>query len=69
MQQSNFPALEFAAKKELTRRERLLREIDAIVPWADLGAWIEPHYPKGEGRGRPCIGPARMLRMYIVQQC
>jgi IS5 family transposase len=30
---------------------------------------VEPHYPKGEGRGRPPIGVERMLRMYIAQQC
>jgi IS5 family transposase len=45
----------------------LLREIDAIAPWSDLIARIEPHYPKGEGRGCPPIGPARMLRMYVVR--
>jgi IS5 family transposase len=67
--QQSFSSLEFASKKKLTRRERLLREIDAIAPWADLMARIEPHYPKGEGRGRPPIGLARMLRMYVVQQC
>ena len=68
MQQS-FSSLEFASKKKLTRRERLLREIDAIAPWSDLIARIKPYYPKGEGRGRPPIGVARMLRMYVVQQC
>jgi len=67
--QSSFSALEFAAKKELTRRERFLREIDAVTPWAELAARIEPFYPKGTGRGRPPIGLARMLRMYVVQQC
>jgi IS5 family transposase len=67
--QQSFSSLEFASKKKLTRRERLLREIDAIAPWSDLMARIEPHYPKGEGRGRPPIGLARMLRMYVVQQC
>jgi IS5 family transposase len=67
--QSSSSALEFASKKKLTRRERLLREIDAIAPCAELMARIEPHYPKGEGRGRPPIGPPRMLRMYVVQQC
>lgn len=60
---------EFAAKKKLTRRERFLREIDAVTPWAELSARIEPFYPKGTGRGRPPIGLARMLRMYVVQQC
>jgi len=67
--QSSFSALEFAAKKKLTRRERFLREIDAVTPWAELAARIEPFYPKGTGRGRPPIGLARMLRMYVVQQC
>lgn len=33
------------------------------------GSGLEPFYPKGEGRRRPSIGLARMLRMYIVQQC
>ncbi len=68
MQQS-FSSLEFAGKKKQTRRERLLGEIDAVAPWAELIAAIEPHYPKGEGRGRPPIGLTRMLRMYVVQQC
>jgi len=67
--QSSFSALEFAAKKKLTRRERFLREINAVTPWSDLMARIEPFYPKGAGRGRPPIGLARMLRMYVVQQC
>jgi IS5 family transposase len=67
--QSSFSAVEFAAKKKLTRRERFLREIDAVTPWAALAARIEPFYPKGTGRGRPPIGLARMLRMYVVQQC
>ena len=67
--QSSFSALEFAAKKKLTRRERFLREIDAVTPWSELMARIEPFYPKGAGRGRPPIGLARMLRMYVVQQC
>ena len=67
--QSSFSALEFAAKKKLTRRERFLREIDAVTPWSELTARIEPFYPRGEGRGRPPIGLERMGRMYIAQQC
>jgi len=67
--QSSFSALEFAAKKKLTRRERFLREIDAVTPWPDLLAKIEPFYPSGHGRGRPPMGLPRMLRMYVVQQC
>jgi len=67
--QSSFSELEYAAKKKVTRRDRFLAEIEAVTPWTELVAALEPFYPKGEGRGRPPIGLARMLRMYIVQQC
>jgi transposase, IS5 family len=39
-----------------------------VVPWARLGALIEPHYPKSGKVGRPPIGVPRMLRMYFLQQ-
>ncbi len=67
--QSSFSALEFAAKKKVTRRERFLSEIDAITPWSALVQRLESFYPSGKGRGRPPIGLERMLRMYVVQQC
>jgi IS5 family transposase len=67
--QTTFSELEYAGKKKLTRRDRFLADIEAVTPWADLVAVIEPHYPKGEGRGRPPIGVLRMLRMYVAQQC
>ena len=69
MKQTSFSDVEFARKKKLTRRERFLSQIDAATPWAALLAAILPHYPKGDGRGRPPIGLERMLRMYIAQQC
>ena len=67
--QSSFSELEYAGKKKVTRRDRFLAEIEAVTPWTELVTALEPFYPKGEGRGRPPIGLARMLRMYIVQQC
>ncbi|NMG46460.1 IS5 family transposase [Aromatoleum toluvorans] len=67
--QSSFSDLEYAAKKKLTRRDRFLAEIEAVTPWSALAAELEPHYPRGEGRGRPPIGLERMLRMYVAQQC
>jgi IS5 family transposase len=67
--QSSFSELEYAGKKKLTRRDRFLAELEAVTPWPKLIAVLEPHYPKGEGRGRPPIGLARMLCMYVVQQC
>jgi transposase, IS5 family len=44
-----------------TRRERFLEEMEQIVPWAELQALVEPHYPKGE-KGRPVMGLSIMLR-------
>jgi IS5 family transposase len=67
--QSSFSELEYAAKKKMTRRDRFLAQIEAVTPWAVLEADISPFYPKGEGRGRRPIGLARMLRMYVAQQC
>ena len=65
--QKSFADLEYAAKRKVPKRERLLGEREAITPWADLLTALAPCYPKGEGRGRPPIGLERMLRMYIVQ--
>jgi transposase, IS5 family len=38
-----------------------------VVPWRELCALIEPHYPKA-GNGRPPVGVERMLRIYFLQQ-
>lgn len=48
-----------------TRKAEFLAQMDALMPWAELCALIEPHYPKA-GNGRPPIGLERMLRMYWV---
>ncbi|GAC1525555.1 MAG: hypothetical protein NVS2B4_01620 [Ramlibacter sp.] len=49
-----------------TKRDVFLKTMSDIVPWMELCAVSEPHYPKGEG-GRPTIGLDRMLRMLFVQ--
>ncbi len=67
--QTSFSELEYALKKKQTRRDRFLAEIEAITPWLVLEQTVSPFYPKSGGRGRPPIGLARMLRMYIAQQC
>ena len=67
--QESFSDLEYAAKKKLTRRDRFLAEIESVTPWGKPHKVIEPFYPKVEGAGRPPIGLARMLRMYVAQQC
>lgn len=68
MKQASFSEAEFAAKKRVTRRERLLQTLDVRVPWGRLIPVIEPHYPTSGRRGRPPIGVERMLRMYVLQQ-
>lgn len=65
--QTSFTHAEFAAKKKTTRREKFLARMEEVIPWKQLLAVIEPHYPKGE-RGRPPVGLERMLRVYFLQQ-
>src|ERR1039458_9706923 len=65
--QPSFSQAEFADKKKVTRREKFLTRMEALIPWAKLLAVIEPFYPKGQ-RGRPPIGLERMLRVYFLQQ-
>lgn len=67
--QRSFSEAEYASKKRQTRRDRFLAGIESATPWSALVSAIEPHYPKGEGRGRRPVGCERMLRMYVVQQC
>jgi len=42
--------------------------MDAVIPWQELLAVVEPHYPRGEGPGRPPTGLASMLRIHFLQQ-
>jgi IS5 family transposase len=48
-----------------TRKAEFLARMEALVPWCEFCALIDPHYPKA-GNGRPPIGIERMLRMYLV---
>lgn len=56
----------FEQYRRPTRRDVFLATMEEIVPWQQLCAVIEPHYPK-PGNGRPPVGLQRMLRMYFVQ--
>jgi len=49
-----------------TKRAAFLAEMDRVVPWAQLCALIEPHYPRA-GRGRHPVGLERMLRIHFLQ--
>jgi IS5 family transposase len=50
-----------------SKREQFLDEMERVVPWAQLQALVEAHYPKGEN-GRPPVGLSIMLRVYFLQQ-
>ena len=66
MKQMTFAHAEYAGKRKQTRKELFLIEMDRVVPWKDLVALIEPHYPKGEG-GRPAYPLMAMLRVHLLQ--
>lgn len=67
-EQRTFASMAWAQKGKVTRRERFLAEMDTVIPWAQLIALVEPHYPKAEGRGRKPVGVEKMLRIYFLQQ-
>jgi len=65
--QQTFASVAWTQKGKVTRRERFLAEMDAVIPWAGVLRLIEPHYPKA-GNGRQPLGLEKMLRIYFVQQ-
>ena len=50
-----------------TRGAAFLEEMKQVVPWRELCALVEPHYPKSGGGRRP-KELEQMLRIYLVQQ-
>ncbi len=64
MKQSDL-GLKLSTKR--TRKREFLEEMQRVVPWAELIALIEPHYPRGK-TGRPPMGIATMLRIHFLQQ-
>ena len=66
MKQTTFASLAWNGKGKITRRERFLAEMDAVIPWAHLLRLIEPHYPKA-GNGTQPMPMERMLRIYFMQ--
>src|SRR5262245_28632297 len=65
--QRTFASVAWNQKGKVTRRERFLAELDAVIPWKRLIAVIEPHYAKA-GNGRQPLGLEKMLRIYFLQQ-
>jgi IS5 family transposase len=67
MAQLSFATLDHQNKKKRTKRERVLAEMDAVVPWALWIALIEPYYPKA-GKRRGPYPLEVVLRIYFLQQ-
>src|SRR5574339_364840 len=65
--QQTFASDAWSRKGKVTRRERFLAEMDAVMPWSRLIGLIEP-YHRNTGKGRPPHELERMLRIYFLQQ-
>jgi IS5 family transposase len=65
MQQTTFSSVAWEKKGKVTRRERFLAEMDAVIPWDRLLVLIEPHYPKA-GNGTQPKPMQQMLRIYFM---
>ncbi len=65
--QRTVASVAWSQKGKVTRRERFLAEMNAVIPWPLLMSLIEPHYPRA-GRGRRPHDLERMLRIYFLQQ-
>lgn len=66
MKQTTFESLAWSRKGKVTRRERFLAEMDAVIPWKSLAELIQPHYPKA-GNGTQPMPLERMLRIHFMQ--
>ena len=66
MTQMTFSGAEYAGKRKQTRREKLLAEMDQVVPWDALLAVIDPVYPKA-GKDRRPYPLKMMLRIHLLQ--
>ena len=44
MEQLSFIDAEYESRKRIPKREKFLTQMDAIIPWKDWCALIEPYY-------------------------
>jgi IS5 family transposase len=67
--QLGFTGYELITAKTRAKREKFLAEMEVVVPWQELIALIEPHYPKASKKGgRPPYPLVTMLRIHLLQQ-
>lgn len=65
MKQMTLATTGFEKHARPTKKAEFLARMEALMPWSEFCALIEPHYPK-PGNGRPPVGLERMLRMYCI---
>jgi IS5 family transposase len=66
--QLTLAANDFERYRKPTRHEKFLAEMNTVVPWAELAAVIEPHYPKTTSAGgHPPVGLERLRRIHCLQ--
>lgn len=66
MKQQTLADMEYSNRRKKPKRDAFLEITEAIIPWDEWVALIEPYYFE-EKRGRPPIGIDKMLRMYLLQ--
>ncbi|WP_444895065.1 IS5 family transposase [Microbulbifer sp. SSSA005] len=66
MHQVTFAEAEYKLKRRITRREKFLSQMEALIPWQRLEAQITPCYPQGK-RGRQPYPLSVMLRIHCMQ--
>lgn len=66
-QQLSFADAEYANKGKVTRREKFLAQLEALLPWSRMRAVIEPHYASGKSRGRKPFALNAMLHVHVAQ--
>lgn len=66
-EQRTLGSVAYDTKGKVTRRERFLTEMDAVIPWARRLALVAPHSAVA-GRGRRPLPLETMVRMYVLQQ-
>ena len=67
--QPNFTDIEYGNRRRVSRRERFLETMDAMIPWGSWVGVVEPHYyaDRPGKAGRKAKPVETMLRMYLLQ--
>lgn len=65
--QRSFASLAWSAKGKVTRRERFLAELDAVIPWSRVTGANRVALSQSRPRP-PAAGLEKMLRIYFLQQ-